>query len=133
MANKKERPDNVAYKDGEGWVAGILPYGSNVGAPAIRPDDVSAWKSQSISKANRHMETRFNELKEEYQKLVQEYQWSELVYNSKFSFEPLIGETYHLYIGRDGNPFLSLISPVEWNMECIGSFTLTSDSKWIKI
>jgi hypothetical protein len=26
-----------------------------------------------------------------------EYEWNELVYNSKFSFEPVIGEIYHLY------------------------------------
>jgi hypothetical protein len=39
---------------------------------------------------------------------MEEYEWNELVYNSKFSFEPVIGEIYHLY--RDaGLNFLSLI------------------------
>ena len=79
------------------------------------------------------METKFNELKEEYLKLVEEFQWNELVYEAKFAYEPVIGEVYHLFVGSDGNPFLSLIGPDEWNREHIGSFRLNSEQKWIKI
>jgi hypothetical protein len=43
--------------------------------------------------------------------LVEEYKWNELVYNAKFAFEPVIGQTYHLYVGRDGNIFLSMVNP----------------------
>jgi hypothetical protein len=46
-------------------------------------------------------------LKCQYQNPM-EYEWNELVYNSKFSFEPVIG--YHLY--RDANAVnSSLIGP----------------------
>jgi len=72
-------------------------------------------------------------LKLEYQKLMEEYHWNELVYNAKFSFEPVIGETYHMYLGDDGIEFLSLIGPNEWNKEFIGSFKLNSDKKWIVV
>ena len=65
--------------------------------------------------------------------MILELQWNDLVYSSKFNFEPVIGETYHLYIGNDGNTFLSLIEPEQWNRECIGSFKLNSEQKWIKI
>ena len=81
----------------------------------------------------KQINTKFNELKEEYFKLIEEYKWNELVYQSKFSYEPIIGETYHLYMGRDGNLFLSLITPNEWNKEHIGSFKLNSELKWIKV
>ena len=74
-----------------------------------------------------------NELKEEYQKLVEEYKWNDLVYKSKFIFEPVIGDTYHLYDDGKGDIFLSLITPLEWNRTHIGSFTLNSERKWIKI
>ena len=31
--------DNIAE------TPGLLPYGSNVGAPAIRPDNINLWKN----------------------------------------------------------------------------------------
>ena len=129
----KKRPDNVVFSEESGYNASILPYGSNVSAPAIQMEDVDSWKFRGVNKVNQQLTTKFNELKKEYQRLVEEYQWNELVYKAKFSFEPVIGETYHLYIGNDGGVFLSLISPKEWNRECIGSFQLDSSQKWIKI
>ena len=122
-----KKPDNVAE------TPGLLPYGTNVSAPAIKVEDITAWKSINAIKVNHQLETKFNELKEEYKKLVEEYKWNELVYNAKFSFEPVIGQTYHLYVGRDGNIFLSMVNPTEWNYECVGSFSLDSNNKWNKI
>ena len=122
-----KKPDSVADNPA------LLSYASNVGAPAIRPDNVDVWKQRSIHKVNKQLSTKFEELKQEYRKLVEEFQWNELVYTAKFSYEPIIGETYHLYIGKDGTPFLSLIEPHEWNREHIGSFRLDSNQKWIKI
>ena len=122
-----KKPDNVADSPG------LLPYASNVGAPAIKVEDISAWKAVNAIKVNHQLQTKFNELKEEYKKLVEEYKWNELVYNAKFSFEPVIGQTYHLYIGRDKNIFLSMVNPDEWSYEWVGSFTLDSHNKWNKI
>lgn len=122
-----KKPDNVADNPG------LLPYGSNVGAPAIRTEDIDGWKQRGVNKVNKQLSTKFEELKEEYKRLVQEFQWNELVYTAKFSYEPVIGETYHLFVGNDGAPFLSLIGPNEWNREHIGSFRLDSNQKWIKI
>ena len=122
-----KKPDNVADNPG------LLPYGSNVSAPVIKVEDINAWKQINSVKVNHQLQTKFNELKEEYKKLVEEYKWNELVYNAKFSFEPVIGQTYHLYIGRDGNIFLSMVNPDEWNYECVGSFSLDSNNKWNRI
>jgi hypothetical protein len=36
------------------------------------------------------------------QALRQEDEWNKLVYNSKFSFEPVIGEIYHLPRDAEG-------------------------------
>lgn len=130
---KKKYPDNIVYNEKDGFNANILPYGTNVGAPAIKVEDIAVWKGVSVNKVNKQFSAKFNELKIEYQKLVEEYQWNELVYKSKFNFEPVIGETYHLYIGDNGDMFLSLIEPNMWNREHIGSFTLNSERKWLKI
>ncbi|WP_284653810.1 DUF2452 domain-containing protein [Flavobacterium terrisoli] len=128
---KKERPDNIVFSDEQGYNASQLSYPTNIGAPAIRVDDVVAWKSRSISNVNKEFESRFNELKMQYQNLMREYEWNELVYSAKFSFEPVIGEIYHLYRDDNGFNFLSLIGPKEWNKEHLGTFKLNSDKKWI--
>lgn len=130
---EKEKPDNVVFSNENGYYASVLPYSTNVGAPVIKIDDVVAWKSRGISNVNKEFENKFNELKTQYQNLMQEYQWNELVYGAKFSFEPVIGEIYHLYIGEDGINFLSLIAPNEWHKEHIGTFKLNSDKKWIEL
>ena len=128
---EKEKPDNVVYSKEKGYNANMLPYATSVSAPVIKTDDIVAWKSRGIYNVNKELESKFNELKLQYQKLMEEYQWNDLVYNAKFSFEPVIGEIYHLYIGTDGNNFLSLIGPLEWNKEHIATFKLNSDKKWL--
>jgi hypothetical protein len=128
---KSKIPDNVVYSVEEGFNANILPYATNIGAPVIRVDDVVSWKSRGIDNVNKELGNKFNELRIQYQKLMEEYEWNELVYSAKFSFEPVIGEIYHLYRDANGVNFLSLIGPLEWNKEHIGTFKLNSDKKWI--
>jgi hypothetical protein len=128
---KKDKPDNVVFSEEKGYNASLLPYSTSVGAPVIKIDDVIAWKSRGIHNVNKEFENKFNELKLQYQKLMEEYEWNDLVYNAKFSFEPVIGEIYHLYNGTEGTHFLSLISPHEWNKEHIATFKLNSDKKWL--
>ncbi|WP_298150499.1 DUF2452 domain-containing protein [Flavobacterium sp.] len=128
---EEKKPDNIVYSEENGYNANILPYATNIGAPVIRVDDVVAWKSRGIHNVNKEFANKFDELKAEYQKLMEEYKWNELVYNARFSFEPVIGEIYHMYAGNDGNAFLSLISPEEWNKEYIATVKLNSDKKWI--
>ena len=131
MENKK--PDNVVYDQEKGYNANVLPYATSLGAPTIRVDDVVSWKSRGIDNVNKELGNKFNELKSQYEKLMQEYEWNELVYSAKFSFEPVIGEIYHLYRDAAGVNFLSLIGPNEWNKEHIGTFKLNSDKKWMHV
>jgi hypothetical protein len=128
-----KKPDNVVYSESEGYNAKLMTYATNVGAPVIQIDDVAAFKSRGIRSVNKEFENKFNELKLQYENLMREFENNELVYNAKFSFEPVIGETYHLYRGMDGLNFLSLISPVECAREHLGSFKLNSEKKWIAI
>ena len=122
-----EKPDNVADNPG------LLSYGSNVGAPSIKVDNIESWKNSKVIKVNKEFNNRYESLKKQYDELVEEFKWNEIVYNSKFNFEPVVGETYHLYYGQNGSTFLSLIEPNQWSREHIGSFTLNYDNKWIKL
>jgi hypothetical protein len=122
-----KKPDNVADNPG------LLTYGSNIGAPAIQIENVDAWKQSNALKVNKQFQKKFEELKENYQKLIEEFKLNDLVYSAKYNFEPVIGEVYHLYYNKSGGIFLSLITPSEWNYEFIGSFKLDSNYKWNKI
>ncbi len=113
--------------------AGLLPYGSNIGAPAIHIPNIESWKQPRVIHVNQQFQDKVEELKNEYQKLIDEYKWNDLVYKAKFSFEPVIGKIYHLYYGLNDKIFLSLIGPNEWNKKHIGAFKYNYDNKWIKI
>tara|TARA_Y100000389_G_scaffold95346_1_gene92049 strand:- start:2886 stop:3269 length:384 start_codon:yes stop_codon:yes gene_type:complete len=124
----KDKPDMFAENKA------IMPYGDSVAAPAIKPVNISAYKNEKVIKTNQYFKARFDEIKEEYKKLLESYEWNELVYNSDFRFKPIKGKAYHLYQReKDETLFLSLIGPDEWDKIYIGSFRLDSDDKWDKI
>jgi len=125
MGDKK--PDNYVENPG------IMPYGTDLGAPSIRPENIENWKNSKIIKVNKEFSNRYEFLKKQYDDLIEEFKWNDMIYRSKFNFEPVVGETYHLYCRQNGKNFLSLIEPNQWNKEHIGTFTLNFDNKWIKI
>lgn len=131
MDNKK--PDNVVYSEVAGYNAKSLPFGTSVAAPVIQLDDVVSWKNRGVSSVNKQLQSKFEELKNQFQALMEEFEWNKIVYNAKFSFEPVIGEIYHLYTNPDGSHSLSIIAPNEWNKPHLGSFKLNSDKKWVLI
>ena len=120
------KDDNVAKKPN------LLPYGSNVGAPSIKPTDISSWKDEKVVTTNHYFSSRYDEIKKDYLKLMEEYEWNTLVYNSEFRFKPIMGKVYFLYQKDDGKLFLSLIEPNEWDKIFIGAFKLISENRWEK-
>ena len=128
-----KKPDLVVWDEEKGYYSKELAYGSNVGAPAIKLEDVKGWKANQANEVNKQFKTKYEELKEEFSRLVDEVNWNELVYSSSYSFIPVIGQTYHLYVGKSEELFLSLIGPNEWKQQHVGSFKLDSTYKWIKI
>jgi hypothetical protein len=131
MAERK--PDLVVWNEKKGYYSKELTYASNVGAPAIRLEDVGGWKQIQAQNANKIFTKKYEEIKDEFKKLVDEVSWNEFVYSATYNFVPVIGETYYLYEKKDGSPFLSLITPTEWNMKYIGTTKLESNNKWIKL
>jgi len=129
--NKK--PDLVVWDEERGYFSKELAYGSSVGAPTIKLEDVKGWKANQANEVNKQFKTKYEELKEEFQKLIDEVNWNELVYSSSYSFIPVIGQIYHLYVGKSEELFLSLVGPNEWKQQHVGSFKLDSAYKWIKI
>ena len=131
--SKEKKPDQVVFdEDQQKYNAALKPYATNVGAPAIKTEDTNAWKSRSVNKANKQIKAKYLELKAEYDKVIQSLEYNNLVYNAKFNFEPIIGETYYLYRDKYEEPFLSIIAPSDCNFDYAGSFYLNSEQLWIK-
>lgn len=126
MGKEDKKPDSYVEN------AKLLPYGSNIGAPSIKVENINTWRQKNIEKVNKSLKTKFEELKLEYQKLIEEYNLNQMVYSSHYNFEPIVGEIYHLY-RKDNSTFLSLIKPQEWSFEHIGSYKLDSNNKWSKV
>lgn len=132
MSDKK--PDIVVWSEERGYYAKELTYGSNLGAPAIKLDNVIGWREREVSIVNQQFKTKYEELKKSYENLIDEYNWNNLLYNSvDYNFQPIIGQTYFLYERDNGTLFLSLIDPSSWGKKYIGSFTLDSSNKWVKV
>jgi hypothetical protein len=130
----KKRPDLVVFnEEKQVYDAAFRPYATSVGAPQIKMPNNGSWKNSQIYKANKHLKAKYEALKAEYEALMRVLEYNELITNAKFSFEPIIGEIYHLYNNIKNEPFLSIITPDTCDFEHLGSFRLTSDYLWEKI
>jgi len=133
MAGDK-KPDNVVFNaKTQKYDAALKSYATSVGAPVITTTDTVDWKNRSIRKVNQKVQTKYLELKAEYEKMMVEFEYNNLIFNAKFTFEPLIGDIYHLYRRENGETFLSLIAPNECNFNAMGSFYLNADQIWEKV
>lgn len=132
--SKKKKPDSIVYNEEEQrYDAALKPYSTNLGAPAITTNDTVAWKNTNIHKVNKQVKAQYDELKAEFDSLMEKFEYNKLVYSAKFSFEPIVGEIYHLYRDLKNEPFLSIISPTECSFDHIGTFRLNADKMWEKL
>lgn len=133
MAEEK-KPDYVVYdEESKRYHSSLLPYSSGVGAPKITTPDVTSWKQNNISKVNHEIKSEFDQIKQQYEAMKAKYEDNQRVYGAKFSFEPIVGEIYHLYHSNsDEGFFLSVIAPNECNWEHEGSYRLSSEKLWIR-
>jgi hypothetical protein len=131
MKEEKQTPDNVSANPHS------LPYASNVGAPAIKPNhSLSGWKVGAVHTANKHYEERFNDLKKQFQELAEEFKWNDIIFNAEMRFKPVMGKHYYLYQRDDGRFYLTLFAPHErigGDEGFQGQFRLNYDNRWEKI
>jgi len=134
-SKKKSRyPDQIVWdEENEKFHANILPYATSLSGPKIEVDDIDLFKQKGANKLQKIFKSEFEEIIEKYNKLVDEVNLNDMIYNSIYAFEPVVGNIYHLYYGNNEEKFLSLISPNEWDKEHIVSVKLNSDLKWVSI
>lgn len=129
-----KKPDLVVFnEETQKYDAALRPYGTNSSAPAIKPLNTVTWKNDGINKVNKQFKSQFDELKKQYEEMMMQFEYNELIYKAKFGFEPIIGEVYYLYNDKNEQSFLSIIAPNECNFKHLGSFRLNSQKMWEKI
>ncbi len=133
MNDTKKSDDIVFNEETQKYDAALKSYATNVGAPVITTTDTVAWKNRSINKLNHKVQTRYQEIKEQYEQLMKEFEYNKLIYDAKFTFEPVIGNIYHLYKRDNGETFLSIIAPNQCSFNSLGSFRLNADQLWEKV
>ena len=126
MPDKKKKPDMVTE------LPASTPYPTNVGAPAFKLNNIVEFKETRSTNALHHIDTRLQEIKKQYDELLDLATDTELVYSAHYNFIPIVGKVYHLYSNERHN-FLSIIAPDQWSTmvaDYLGSFKFTTDNVW---
>ena len=127
MSSTQSHIDKVELKPN------LLAYPHHVAAPKITEVDLSAFNRLQAHKVSKSLKKRAEEISVLVKNLQEDYALNLELYSATRSFEPVLGEVYHLYEKADGSKFLSLIAPTEWAQKYLYSGTLNSDGTWSRI
>ena len=134
---ESKKPDQVVYNEAtQRYDAFAREHMTSLSAPKIELPDVVSWKSNNIYDANKFFAAGFEELENSYKALMKSYQNNIMLYDAKYSFEPIIGNDYYLYKREDkrgGSLFLSLLKPNECSFNYVGTFRLNSSKVWEEV
>lgn len=118
----------------------LLPYAHTLGSAIIRPIDKGKLKGLAMSAMYEQTGDKLSQIKEQIDTLVKQAQSihnridiSEKIYQANYSFKPIIGNTYALYLNAENEYILSMISPEEWAncpYEYYAKVQLLSDHTW---
>lgn len=110
----------------------FLPYPASTLSPPIIPNDLTSFKSRGISEVQRDLQQKLVEIREEYLRAIDHFNWNKLIYESEIRFEPIVGGTYHLYqIGT--TRVLSMIAPGQWHHPHLATVRLNIDRQWLVV
>jgi vacuolar-type H+-ATPase subunit I/STV1 len=128
----EKKPDLVVWNEKNGYDAKLKSYPTSASAQKFDLPNVPLFRSESSKKMMDVFNREQQEIRERIEKLYDEYNTSIMVWESKISFEPIVGKSYFLY-NFAGELTLSLIAPNEWarGKDFIGEYLLNSDNKWV--
>jgi len=107
----------------------FMSYPVSTLSPKITPTDLSTFKSRGISEVERDLQQKLTEIREQYLAAIDHFNWNKLVYESDINFEPIVGQTYHLYEVRE-RKLLSMIGPDQWHHKHLATVRLNVDRQW---
>jgi hypothetical protein len=121
---------------------GLLPYPHSIGSPAFKPNEEGVIKSRSLKSMEQQCDRQLGQIKEQIDLLARQAEGlkermevSKAVYAATMSFEPLVGETYHLYARQENEFVLSMVGPDEWGNSApfthfVATVELLADRTW---
>ena len=129
LSMDEKKPDSYVFD------RALKTYPTEIGSQPFKPDEIELFKIDKSNKLKHHYVSKFEELKSEYQRLMEDISMNERIYQSSYNFQPIVGQIYYLYKKENDNEFLSIISPIEWNnrYQIIGSYQLQTDGRWNEI
>jgi len=129
----EKKPDLVVWSEKNGYDAKLMTYPTSAAGQGFDLPNVPLFRTQSSKKMMDVFNREQQEIRERIEKLYDEYNTSIMIWESKISFEPIVGKSYFLY-NFAGELTLSLIAPNEWRRgdDFVGEYLLNSDNKWIK-
>ena len=110
-----------------------MPYPVSTLSPPIVPLDLTSFKTRGISEVERDLRQKLAEIREDYLRAIDHYNWNKLVYEAEIRFEPVVGGVYHLYEMSDGRQVLSMIDPGQWPHRHLATVRLNYDRQWLVV
>ena len=93
-----KKPDNVAWdEENEEYIAKLLPYAISNSSPVISIPNVDSFKKKGVDRVTKQFQAELADLQSKIKNFVDLASDTQMVYSAKFKFEPIVGETYHLY------------------------------------
>ena len=114
-----KKPDYIVFDEkSKKYDASIRKFPTSLSAPNFSTIEVN----KTIPfECRDYFETKSLEINKEIEKLVNEFEWTKLIYNSEYSFQPKVGVKYYLYQRKDMSSFLSLIHLMNGIKNLLGS------------
>ncbi len=124
----------------------VLPYSASVGSVAIRKTEEGMIRHQALAAMDEQTHMQLDQIRQQVELLAAQAreiqrrkELSFLIYESRLSFSPVIGHTYHLYEQTDGTHLLSMIGPREWGRngspykQHLGTVKMLADHTWMEV
>lgn len=122
----------------------VLPYSASVSGAVIKPTELGVIRHQALSAMEEQTNMQLTQIRQQIELLAiqakeiqKRKELSMIIYDSKISFAPVIGQTYYLYEKEDNSHLVSMISPKEWGKKApykfLAAVKLLADHTWKEI
>lgn len=120
----------------------VLPYSASVAGAVIKPTEEGVIKHKALTAMEEQTNMQLEQIRKQIELLAlqateiqKRKELSMMIYNTRLSFKPNIGQVYHLYEKHDDSYMLSLVSPKEWGpsgpfKRFVAAVQLLADHTW---
>lgn len=137
----KEQDDKFTNEEIYHKQLSVLPYSASVSGAVIKPTEAGVIRHQALSAMEEQTNMQLTQIRQQIELLAiqakeiqKRKELSMIIYDSKISFAPVIGQTYYLYEKDDASHLVSMISPKEWGKKSpykyVATVKLLADHTW---